>query len=145
MRIFAITIVLALLVSVAAAFAADTLLIARLPVIGSFAGLQLSYNTGVAFGIEIGEPWQSLLIAAALLLISYTAWKEKGGALKQISFGLIIGGALGNIADRLLDGRVTDYFQVGTFPIFNVADSCVTVGVVLLLVQTVCAAKTSQK
>jgi signal peptidase II len=54
--------------------------------------------------------------------------------LSRVAFGLIVGGALENIVDRLRDGVVTDFFQVGTFPIFNVADSCITIGVVLLLV-----------
>lgn len=137
MRIFFVAIVLGFAASVASAFAADHLLTERVPVIGSFAGLLLSYNKGVAFGVEIPEPWQSMLIGGALILIGYTAWRERGTALRQTAFGLIIGGALGNIADRIPDGRVTDYFQVGTFPIFNVADSCVTIGVALLLLQTV--------
>jgi signal peptidase II len=46
-----------------------------------------------------------------------------------------LAGALANIADRLPDGVVTDYFQVGTFPIFNVADSAITIGAALLLLQ----------
>jgi lipoprotein signal peptidase len=64
------------------------------------------------------------------------AVRAKGSAAQRVGFGLIIGGALGNVADRLLDGHVTDFFQVGAFPIFNVADSCITVGVVILLAES---------
>ena len=59
------------------------------------------------------------------------------GKLNAAAFGLIIGGALANIADRLPDGLVTDYIQVGTFPVFNLADSCITVGAVLLIFEMV--------
>jgi signal peptidase II len=144
MIVFYATTILAFSTSLCVGVVLEQLLTERVAIIGSFAGLLLSYNTGVAFGVEIPEPWQSLLIASALLLIGYTAWKERRGILKNIGFGLIIGGALANIADRLPDGRVTDFFQVGTFPIFNVADSCVTVGVVLLLIQTVLPSKGNQ-
>ncbi len=50
---------------------------------------------------------------------------------------MIVGGALGNVIDRIRDGAVTDFFQVGGFPIFNVADSFITVGVGVLLLEMI--------
>ncbi len=130
---FAATSVIAFILSVASAQAAERLLAERIPVIGTFAGLQLSHNPGVAFGMQFPSPWQELLIGAALCAVAFIAYKERGHRVSQVAFGLIIAGALANIVDRLPDGVVTDYFQVGTFPIFNVADSAITVGAGLLL------------
>ncbi|HRH92914.1 MAG TPA: signal peptidase II [Candidatus Peribacteria bacterium] len=132
---FAVTIIVTFACSVAGAMAAEHLLAARIPVLGSFAGLLLSHNPGIAFGMRFPSPWQELLIGGALCAVAYIAYRERAHTLNQIAFGMILAGALANIADRLQDGVVTDYFQVGTFPIFNLADSAITVGAALLLVQ----------
>jgi signal peptidase II len=55
--------------------------------------------------------------------------------LVQIAIGLILGGALGNVVDRVRLGFVVDFIQVGWFPIFNLADSSITVGAALLMLQ----------
>ncbi|MBP9773836.1 MAG: signal peptidase II [Candidatus Peribacteraceae bacterium] len=107
----------------------------RIAIIGEFAGLQLVHNPGIAYGIRISSPWQELVIVAALGLVIYSAWHERKSRLLSVAFGLIVGGALGNMVDRLLNGFVTDYFQVGTFYIFNVPDSLITIGAGLLLLQ----------
>jgi signal peptidase II len=65
------------------------------------------------------------------------AFRTAQSVYAQVGFGMIIGGALGNVLDRMRDGMVTDFFQVGTFPIFNVADSCITIGVIVLLLEMV--------
>ncbi|MDO8468661.1 MAG: signal peptidase II [Candidatus Peribacter sp.] len=124
--------------SVLAAVAADNFLSQRIGVMGSFAGLQYSLNPGVAFGISFAPLLQLSLIAIALLAVVWMAYRSVRSAgsqsykLQAISYGLILGGGIANIIDRLPDGLVTDFFQVGTFPIFNVADSFITIGVVLL-------------
>jgi len=120
--------------SVLAAIAADSLLAERISIIGSFAGLQYTLNPGVAFGITFPSLLQVALIAIALLAV---IWMARGvrNRTETIAYGLILGGGIANIVDRLPDGVVTDYFQVGTFPVFNVADSCITVGVFLLLLE----------
>jgi signal peptidase II len=133
MKIFLATVLVAFFASLLSALLADAYLTERIAIFGSFAGFQLSHNRGVAFGVAIPEPWQSIFIAAALLLLLRMALHEARDTPKAIGFGLILGGALGNIADRLGDGLVTDYVQVGSFPIFNAADSFVTIGVALLL------------
>jgi len=61
------------------------------------------------------------------------AWKSKGNRVMALGFGLLLGGALGNIADRFDDGHVTDFIQIGWWPLFNIADSCITIGVIILL------------
>lgn len=119
-------------VSVLSAVAADRLLSERISIIGSFAGLQYMLNPGVAFGITFAPLLQVALIVIALLVVAWMARKTRG-MTERIAYGLILGGGIANIIDRLPDGLVTDYFQVGSFPIFNVADSCITVGVLMLL------------
>lgn len=107
----------------------------RIAVLGDFAGFQRSYNAGIAFGINFPPVFQEMLIGVALLLVLWYAIRSVS-ALSQIALGLILGGGLANIIDRLQDRMVTDFFQVGSFPIFNVADSCITIGVVILLIET---------
>lgn len=121
-----------LLISLAGNLIADTFLHERIAVIGSFVGLSLTHNSGVAFGVTFPPVIQVLLIACALVLVVRLALVSQGKA-NIVAFGLIIGGALANIADRLPDGLVTDYVQVGTFPVFNLADSCITIGAGLLI------------
>lgn len=128
-------------VSVLSAIAADSLLAERISIIGSFAGLQYTLNPGVAFGIRFPPFVQELLIGTALLALFWfvirTIPRAGNYTLQAIGYGLILGGGIANIIDRLPDGVVTDYFQIGTFPVFNVADSCITVGVFLLLVEMI--------
>jgi signal peptidase II len=131
------TAVLAFVASFTAKLAADAWLHARFPLAGSFAGLLPSQNPGIAFGIRLPPAMQTILIALALILVIVAAVRSGGSTVRRIGFGLIIGGALGNVLDRLMDGHVTDFFQVGSFPIFNVADSCITVGVCVLLLESV--------
>jgi len=133
MFIFVFVAVAAFLGSMGAKLLADHFLTVRIPIIGSFAGLVHSVNPGISFGITL--PFQDFLVPLALLLVLILAWQSARSTLSHIAFGLIAGGAIANIADRFRDGVVTDFFQVGAFPIFNVADSCITIGVGLLLVE----------
>lgn len=137
MLVFFLTAAISLACSLITAYLAEVYIAERIAVLGSFAGLQLSHNPGVAFGIQLPPVWQEIVIITALLLVCFMAWKSSTMKLGSIGYGLIVGGALGNVIDRLPDGVVTDFFQVGTFPIFNVADSCITVGVVFLLAEAV--------
>ncbi len=120
--------------SVVGKFLADHFLTHRIAVFGSFAGLDRSLNPGIAFSIMLPSGLQTPLITVALLLIVFLALQGRHSRIASVAFGLIIGGALANILDRVADGLVTDFIQVGTFPVFNIADSCITIGVVLLLV-----------
>ncbi|MDD4287069.1 MAG: signal peptidase II [Candidatus Peribacteraceae bacterium] len=128
-------------VSLLAKVLVDRFLMNRIPIIGSFAGLQYSLNPGVAFGIRFPPFIQELLIGAALLAVLWLAIRSTRSLLppsyqlRATSYELILGGGIANIIDRLPDGVVTDYFQIGTFPVFNVADSCISIGVLMLLME----------
>ena len=91
-------------------------------------------NTGVAFGaLEGGGLVVAILIGASLaLLIAYfVANREKPWLWLPV--GMLLGGALGNLADRAREGAVIDFIDPIAWPAFNVADSCIVVGVVVLL------------
>ena len=101
-----------------------------------FFGLDLTNarNTGVAFGaFEGGGAVVAVLIALALaLLVGYFAVHRDRPWL-WLPVGLLLGGALGNLADRARDGAVIDFIDPVAWPAFNVADSCIVVGVLSLL------------
>ena len=91
-------------------------------------------NTGAAFGMF--QNANALLIVVMLLVIGYViySWKElsRYGALATWAAGLILTGALGNLYDRFTLGYVVDFIYCRVWPVFNVADACITVGAVLL-------------
>jgi signal peptidase II len=110
-------------------------------------------NPGAAFSLLAGfspavrVPFFALASLAALGVV-YWAWRSLPGRdrLSEAALGLIAGGALGNLLDRLRFTRVIDFIEVGvrgvyTWPVFNVADSAVCVGVGLLLLKTLSAPK----
>lgn len=109
-------------------------------IIGENIRLLYIHNEGAAFGVSIGEHSSTLfliLASAASILVLYLLMATPAGSrLQRFALGLILGGAVGNIIDRLRFGEVVDFIQVGVsghyWPIFNVADSAVTVGAVLL-------------
>ena len=98
--------------------------------------LHLNYvqNTGAAFGML--QNGNVLFIVVALLIIGYILknWKELCGYGTPVKWGLvfILGGALGNLYDRITLGFVVDFIDLRVWPVFNVADSFITVGGVLL-------------
>lgn len=128
------TTLLSFTLSLAAAFATDTWL--NQSYLWNNIGLQKAYNTGIAFSINLGT-FQTPIILIALGLLAWVAFKQSKHVLEHIGYGLILGGGLANVVDRLLDGKVTDMFRAGSFPIFNVADSCINVGVALLIVHMI--------
>lgn len=92
-------------------------------------------NSGAAFGIFPGGGQVFLVIAAVISLVILYFYRQLPGGvwLVRTALGLQLGGALGNVIDRLrLDFAVIDFFHVPGFPVFNVADSCISVGVALL-------------
>jgi len=101
-----------------------------------FIWLRLQFNAGVSFSINNSGPvWAtivSVVVALGVVLMGLNA--QKG--LPALGFGLLLGGGLGNVIDRLASSphRVTDFIAVSSFPVFNVADSAITVGFILLMV-----------
>ncbi len=101
--------------------------------IGSYIVLQKTYNEGVAFGIPLPSPWKERMILVALAIVLLIAYMDREAKNRSFAYGLIVGGATGNIIDRFMDGTVTDIFRVGTFPTFNFADASISIGVALLI------------
>ncbi len=91
-------------------------------------------NEGVAFGIDAGGKTLVIaLIALALLgLVLYFA-RHTAKPLIWLPTGLLVGGALGNIVDRIRDGAVTDFLKIPAWPAFNLADVAITLGVLALV------------
>lgn len=95
--------------------------------------LTLTYNDGIAFGLAGGGgPLVIILSMVALLALGAFVASAPDRRLTWISGGLILGGAVGNLLDRLRAGEVTDFILLPGWPAFNLADSAITVGVILL-------------
>lgn len=97
-------------------------------------GLDVSRNHGVAFSLLTGESTLDLVIAATLSLVVLVLALRAATPLAGLSFGLLLGGALGNDVDRVLrPGGVVDFVTLPHFATFNVADFSITLGAVLLV------------
>jgi signal peptidase II len=106
------------------------------PLLGSWLSFTLVRNTGVAFGLFKDIPHfftiTSVLISIGAIYF-YRFHLPNDSLWVQLSIGLIVGGAIGNIVDRLRYGFVIDFVHVSWFPgIFNLADSAITIGVIML-------------
>jgi signal peptidase II len=93
-----------------------------------------TYNTGSAFGLFQGQ--NTPLILVSVVGIAVLAWvyssQLRVTGLLRLSLGMQIGGAAGNLLDRLRLGHVTDFIDVGPWPVFNLADSSIVLGLILL-------------
>ena len=103
--------------------------------------LQLTRNTGAAFSRFVGQG--PLIALAALAIVGYLLWQGRtvSTRLGAVAIGMVLGGALGNLTDRafrggsgFLEGAVVDFINPQWWPVFNVADACVVVGAILLVV-----------
>jgi signal peptidase II len=118
---------------------AEDALIARPPVnvVGEFVRFTYTRNSGVAFGLGAGHrfPFYLFSIVAVAVIVFMFSRQRTHSALRQLSLALILGGALGNLVDRLSTGEVVDFILIGWrqwyWPVFNVADSAVSIGVAL--------------
>ncbi|MFO8035452.1 MAG: signal peptidase II [Anaerolineales bacterium] len=92
-------------------------------------------NTGAAFGIGQGLNvfFMLLSVVVILVIIYYFPRIPRSDIFFKAALSMQLGGAIGNLIDRFTQGYVTDFISVGTFPVFNIADSCITVGVGVLL------------
>jgi signal peptidase II len=118
----------------------------RQQLIPNFADIVHNVNPGIAFGLfsEAASKWISfLLVCSAAAVILLLVWLliagRAGDTVSQAGVALIAGGAAGNLIDRLLHGGVTDFLELraGHFrwPAFNLADSAITIGAVLVIVE----------
>lgn len=92
------------------------------------------YNTGAAFGMfqEGGMVFTVLAFVVIALILYYYPQVEQADWSLRLAMSMQLGGATGNLIDRLTIGHVTDFISVGTFPIFNIADASITVGAAIL-------------
>lgn len=92
-------------------------------------------NTGAAFGIlqGLGDIFMILAIVVAIGIVYYFPQVPRKDWPMRVAMGLTFGGAVGNLFDRLTVGWVTDWLSIWRFPVFNVADFCITMGVIVLL------------
>jgi len=116
-------------------------------VIGNFFRLIFIKNKGIAFGLF--STWEHSLKTPLLLILSLVALyfviklylSSEQKKLIQISYGLILGGAFSNLYDRIIYGEVIDFLDFGIgnhrFPTFNIADSCITIGIILILAYSI--------
>ena len=99
--------------------------------------LRLTYvtNTGTAFGLLRHQT--TFLIFASLVAVGFLVYISRAKAvympILRLSIGLQLGGASGNILDRIVYGSVIDFFDVGWWPVFNIADSSIVVGMVIMI------------
>jgi signal peptidase II len=117
-----------------------------IPIIPGWLRIIHTENPGAAFGmLADGNPWlrSGILIGvsgAVLVFVCLALWSSRSsftGTLTRVALALILGGATGNLYDRVVYGTVTDFIEVyrggWSFPAFNVADSAITVGAFLLM------------
>ena len=101
-----------------------------------YARLVYWHNSGAAFGMFQGGATVFTVLAFIVIgaILYYYPQIESEGWMFRLALGLQLSGALGNLISRLtFDGKVTDFISVGTFPVFNIADSAITVGTALLV------------
>jgi signal peptidase II len=110
--------------------------------ITSFFDLTLAYNRGAAFSFLAGESgWQRYIFIAlaivAAIFVLYQLKRNAGKTMFRWALALILGGAIGNLIDRVLAGKVVDFllfhWENHSFPAFNLADSALTLGVILFI------------
>lgn len=115
----------------------------EISVIGDFFYITSHRNRGAAFGILQDQRW--FFIVVTIIVVIALVWyiqkiKSQPDKLLPLALSLVLAGAIGNFLDRLLMGEVVDFFKFNfgsyTFPIFNVADSAIVVGVALIILDT---------
>ncbi len=100
-----------------------------------FFQITYSVNTGGVFGLFADQAFLITIIAAVgiIAILIYSRYPAFNGLLVRISLGLILGGAVGNLIDRIRFGWVTDFIDIGGWPVFNLGDSAIVIGVILIL------------
>ena len=111
-----------------------------LPVIRNVFHMTLVYNTGIAFGLFKDHGIVFIIIpviAIILLVFNIYYYRQNNEALSRtyiVAFSLILGGAIGNLFDRIAYGHVIDFLDFRIWPVFNIADSAITIGAILIAI-----------
>lgn len=114
----------------------------------SFFWLTYVENTGAAFSMSFGSELFNriffIVVSVLIILLIIYMSKKSDSKVEQVAFAMIIGGAIGNLIDRILIGSVTDFiwwdffdFIMERWPVFNLADSAIVVAVVLIVIKAV--------
>ena len=120
-----------------------------LPVIRNVLHMTLVHNTGIAFGLFKGQDLVFIFVPIiAIVLLGYNIYyyKYNNENLSRpyiIAISLILGGAIGNLVDRIYCGYVIDFIDFRVWPVFNIADSAITIGAVIIAFN--CFSQTSSK
>ena len=101
--------------------------------LGNLLTLRLVYNPGVAFGLGGSAPAPVIIVLTGLAVAGLVVMGWRGTLHPPVPAGLVIGGAVGNLGDRLTGGTVVDMLDVGWWPVFNLADVVLLTGVGLIL------------
>jgi signal peptidase II len=111
--------------------------------------LRLTHNSGVAFSIGAGLPTGVVVGFTALVTLGVAAYTwavaPEASAVRLTGLAAVIAGATTNVLDRAVDGHVSDYFHTGWFATFNVSDSLITIGVVLVVITVLLARPSEQE
>ncbi|KIQ08117.1 hypothetical protein RU01_20510 [Rhodococcus sp. MEB064] len=115
----------------------------RVGIVGDTVTLRLVRNAGAAFSMATGMTWLLTLVAVAVVIGVVRIGRTLRSGWWALGLGLVLGGALGNLIDRFfrapgpLQGHVVDFVSIGWWPVFNVADSSIVCGAILLVAITV--------
>lgn len=111
-----------------------------LPVIRGAFHLTLVHNTGIAFGLFKDQGLVFIIVPIiAIVLLGYNVYfyrnnEQQLSRLYIVAFSLILGGAIGNLIDRIMYGYVIDFFDLRIWPVFNIADSAITIGAIIIAI-----------
>ncbi|MBI2101111.1 signal peptidase II [Candidatus Woesearchaeota archaeon] len=108
-----------------------------IPLIKNILHITYITNTGSAFGLFKGLNWFFVLFSIIVIIIIFYYLKKavkNNEKLTQFAVGLLLGGTIGNLIDRIAYGAVIDFIDFRIWPVFNIADSAVTISIVLLVV-----------
>ena len=106
------------------------------------------HNTGAAFGIFKDQSltltivaFVGIVVILLLVFVLHSRWSFLDSMLVRSAIGLVLGGTVGNLIDRLRLGHVTDFIDFRVWPAFNIADSAVTIGVIIIAYRIICLAQ----
>ena len=108
-----------------------------IPIIKNILHLTYVTNTGSAFGVFKNLNWFFMLFSIAVIIAIFYYLRKKiyeKEKFLQLAVGLLLGGTIGNMIDRILYGAVTDFLDFRIWPVFNISDSAVTISVILLII-----------
>ena len=129
---------LALLDHLSKVWALDALAYGPQPFIPGVLDFSLVLNAGAAWGMFKGARWAFIVLALAVLalILVYLVKGDGCTSLELIGLGLFLGGTIGNALDRVFRGEVVDFIHTLfiSFPVFNVADCCITIGLALFII-----------